>query len=263
GDDACPTAAEDDDPDGVDDDPAGSGDDMDVGVGDGCPDSDVTGLLVDYDEPVGLDVSEDHVESVSATAQNGNALADIDFTLLLISDVSTSADKCEARWNAESGDAYVEDVIGDKLHSQLEVTVEDVAPEAFASIDRTYTVHCNAPSDHDVLLEVSAVPAPPVIDPDVQNGNVFKDVTLDIEATALADLKKVGISVFASDCHDPPPTVLAPGVAVDICIAQTYHNNGPFGPVQAFDTLTIDGPADCTADGNALPWSFDANPNLP
>jgi hypothetical protein len=247
--DACPTA-----PEGGDGNPT-----------DGCPGSDVTGLVVTYSdpEPVTVDVSENHdVESVTATAQNGNHVADIDFTLLLVSDVSVAGNKCEARWIAQPGDSYIEDVIGGQLFSQLEVTKKNVAPGAFASVTRQYTVHCNAASYHSVLLEVGAIPAPPVIDPDVQNGNVFKDLELEIEATALADLKKVGISVFASDCHDPPPSQVDPGVPVQICIAQTYRNNGPYGPVQAFDRLTINGPPDCTVDGHALPWSYDANPNL-
>jgi len=250
GPDACDTAAEDFDGE------------VDT---DGCPDSDVTGLAVTRLEPVAVDVSQNKVEPVTATAQNGNALANIDFTLLLVSNVSNPfnpLDKCEARWVCLPGDNCVNDIIGGQLFSQLEVTKANVAPEAFASVTRSYTVHCNAPSYHSVILEVSALPAPPVIDPNVQNGNVWKDLSLEITATALADLKKVGISVFADDCHDPPPTVLEPGVAKQICIAQTYHNNGPYGPVQAYDVLTINGPADCTANGNPLPWSYDANPSL-
>jgi hypothetical protein len=248
GPDACDTAAEDFDGE-VD--------------GDGCPDSDASGLLVTRVEPVAVDVSENRVESVSARIQNGNHLADIDFTLLLVSVVSNPANKCEARWIAQPGDAYVEDIIDGKLFSQLEATKANVPPEAFASVTRSYTVHCNAPSYHSVILEVSALPAPPVIDPNVQNGNVFKDLSLEIEASALADLKKVGISVFADDCHNPPPTQIQAGVPVQLCIAQTYHNNGPYGPVQALDRLTISGPADCKVDGHSLPWSFDANPSLP
>jgi hypothetical protein len=247
-DDKCPTA-----PEGGDGNPT-----------DGCPGSDVTGLVVTYSdpEPVTVDVSENHdVESVTATAQNGSHVADIDFTLLLVSDVSVAGNKCEARWVCLTGDNCVNDIIDGTLFSQLEVTKKNVAPQAYASVTRYYTVHCNAPSDHFVKLEVSAVPAPPVIDPNVQNGNVFKDLSLDIVATALADLKKVGIALLADDCSSAPPTTMAPNTDVSVCVWYTLHNNGPYGPVLATDTLTATAPPDCTVDGNPVKTTVD-HPSL-
>jgi hypothetical protein len=87
GSDACPQRAE--DADGEDD-------------SDGCPDSDANSINVTKDDLYDVDVSEDHVETVTTTITNGNyglyAPDGMHFIELLKSTATNPNDKCEARW---------------------------------------------------------------------------------------------------------------------------------------------------------------------
>ncbi|MDP2949209.1 MAG: thrombospondin type 3 repeat-containing protein, partial [Chloroflexota bacterium] len=221
--DVCPLAAE--DPDGED-------------SADGCPDSNASNLTVVKNATYSVDVSENHVETVSATIKNGNYMTAMEFRELLKSDISNPADKCEARWNPLPGDRYVEDVVTDawdtdgdsiaesqrlQLISQLEWTSPPVEPNDYVTKVRTYTVHCNASSTHRIFLEESAAPAYPVMDPVIDDGNVHKQKPV-IESYALADLKKLSIAIFDANCSSPPPTSIPANTNVDVCVQQTLHN---------------------------------------
>jgi hypothetical protein len=216
---------------------------------DGCPDSDAHSITVDKTEVYDVDVSENHVETVTTTIVNGNyglyAPNGMHFTELLISDVSNPLDKCEARWIPQPGDECVEDVIDGKLFSQCEVTIPNVPPLDPVSKTRQYTVHCNERSTHHIVeLEESAVPAIPVVDPDVQNGNVLKNFGITINAWDLADVKELTYVV-----HDAPASLQA-GVASTVTLKKVLHNNGPSATNVLVDSDAIEVPADCTVTPN-------------
>jgi len=223
---------------------------------DGCPDSDAHGIVVDKNHDIDVDVSVNHVETVTTTIINGNyglwGANGMQFIELLKSDVSNPNNKCEARWIPLPGDKYVEDVIAGELWSQLEVVVHNVPPYNDASKTRQYVVHCNARSNHSVFLEEAAYPVWPVIDPNTTNGNIHKQY-ITIEAWDKADLKEVSF-----DVHSMGQGLYVPGMDIPVnttvgfLLKKVIHNNGPAGPQQtdwvAID-YTITAPQDCTILG--------------
>ncbi len=213
---------------------------------DGCPDSDAHDITVLKNDTVEVNVSENHVEHVSTSIINGNyglyAPDGMHFIELLKSDITNSADKCEAHWVCQTGDQCVEDVIQEGnstfLYSQLEVTIPNVPPYDPVSKDRDYTVHCNHRSTHSIFLEESAVPAWPVVDPNVQNGNVHKQY-ITINSWDVSDLKELTYVV-----HQAPDS-LAAGQATSIVLKKVIHNNGP-SVADVSMSHAVQAPADCT-----------------
>ncbi len=103
----------------------------------------------------------------------------------------------------------------------------------------TYDIHCFERSQHTVEIQVDAVPLPPVEEEDVENlPNVEKNFPV-ITAWDKADLKKVSIEAVA-------PASVDAGVAFDVVVTQTVHNNGPTEPVDAQDEVNILVPGDCS-----------------
>ena len=234
--------------------------DMDgVASSDGCPETDVVLTVVPQGPlPLQVDVSTTKRFTVTATATNQNPpygyQADMEFSLLLKSDVSVPGNKCEARWVPLPGDKYVEDVIAGELYSQLEAVIPGVKVANSATLVRQYEVHCNHSCDHSIpLLEVGVVPVYPVLDPIVSN-NVHKEYNIPIEAWDNADVKKVKFEVLN------PPTTMDVGVDKDVTVRAVIHNNGPFGPVSVSDEINATVPADCTALPNS---HFEATLVLP
>jgi len=223
--DECPLVPE--DPDGVDD-------------GDGCPDTDMS-VVVDKDDPIDVDVSVDTDFDVTLTIQNGNVAADAQVNLLL---KSVLADGCEARWNAEAGDGYVEEVIAGELWSMIERVEAGIAADGSRAVTRTYTIHCDSKCDHSIFLEASAVPMPPVRE-EFLSDNVHKQ-TIDIEAWEEADVKKVDFYVVS-----PPPSIDV-NTDVPVTVRAVVHNNGPFGPVDIQDEILASAPADCTVTPDSV-----------
>jgi hypothetical protein len=252
--DSCPVTAE--DMDTVDD-------------TDGCPETDVS-LSVVKDNPIEVNVSEDAVFTVTATATNeaspNGVPADLEFRELLKSDVSDPNNKCEARWVCLPGDNCVEDVIDGELISQLEVTFPDVYPANSAVKVRQYTVHCNHKSDHSIFLEESVVPVYPVMDPDVQN-QVDKQY-IDIEAWANADIKVLEVSVeSAPDYMDlaydsDGDSVVDVPAGGDFIVKKVLHNNGPYSPAHVEIAYDIDVPADCTPTLTSAPATVDLDASV-
>jgi hypothetical protein len=224
-DDECPLIPEDDD--GVDDD-------------DGCPDTDMS-VDVTKDDPIDVDVSVDTDFEVTVTINNGNVAADAQVNLLL---KSVLADGCEARWNAEAGDGYIEEVIAGELYSMLERVEAGIAADDSRDVVRTYTIHCAEKCDHSIFLEASAVPLPPVRE-EYLSDNVHKQ-DIDIEAWVVADVKKVSFAVLA------PPATIDVGVPTDVTVQAVVHNNGPWGPVDISDEIQ----ASCSADCDIMPASI-------
>ncbi len=223
-DDECPLLPE--DPDGVDDD-------------DGCPDTDMS-VTVDKDHEIDVDVSESTDFEVTVTVNNGNVAADAQVNLLLKSDVSNPLDKCEARWNAEPGDNYVEEVISGVLYSMIERVEVGIPAFGTRDVTRTYTIHCNAKCDHSIFFESSAVPLPPVRE-EYLSDNVHKQY-IDIEAWVYTDVKKVSFEVLSA------PTDLDTSEDGTVTLRSVVHNNGPWEPVSIQDEVLTFPPADCTID---------------
>ena len=250
--DACDT---DDDGDGIDDGPdlcpLVAEDDDGVDDGDGCPDTASKIKDVTKNHTLDITVSEDQNQTVSLLIANSGTgvTADLEVTLSLRSLISNPNDKCEARWNVNGAHSPIDQTIedtpppGDYLFSLLTHIEEAVLPGEERTVEHTYTIHCNAKSNHDnqVLLEATVVPMYPVFEEsnDVSD-NVHKQF-LAIEAWVNADIKKLGTFV--------PDPVLEVGVNVPVVVRSVVHNNGPYGPVMVTDTLTWDSAntsADCT-----------------
>jgi len=232
--DECPFIPE--DADGVDDD-------------DGCPDTDIS-VSVTKDDPIDVDVSEDTDFVVTLHILDGNYAAEAQVNFLLKSDVTDPNNKCEARWIPEAGDGYIEDTLwedfdGDTvadelvLYSMLEF-IEGVGPpppELRDALVYTYTIHCNAKSDHQVFLEASAVPMPPV-EEEYLSDNVHKQ-WIDVEAWVVADVKKVSFEVLS------PPTDIDVSATVPVTVRAVIHNNGWYEPVDIEDEILASAPPDC------------------
>jgi len=262
--DACDTDIDGDGIDNVDDECDYRAEDYDFeDDDDGCPDSDAHDISVDKNDPLEVKVSEDQVETVTTTIINGNyGLYGEDgmlFIELLKSDVSDPNDQCVARWIPQPGDLYVEDVIDGELYSQLEVVIHNVPPLNDVSKTRQYTIHCNHRSSHEIFLEESAVPAWPVIDPNVQNGNVHKQ-WIQVTAIDQADIKEVSF-----DVHKLNDVLYVPGMDIDVNqqvpieLKKVIHNNGPAGPIEGADVFVdvdfaITAPEDCEVTGIPDPW---------
>jgi len=247
---------------------------------DGCPDTDMS-VSVTKDDPIDVDVSVDTDFEVTLHIQNGNYDADAQVNLLLKSDATDPNNKCEARWNAEAGDGYIEDLICEDwansgytdtngntvpdcgepgvelvLYSMIERQEDGLAADEAWAVSRTYTVHCNAKSDHQIFLEASAVPKSPVRE-EYLSDNVHKQF-IDIDAWMVADLK------IASQEILNPPTDLDVNVDTVVTLRKVVHNNGPYGPVDAQISKNVAAPAGCTMTSdshtvviNAIPVSTD------
>jgi hypothetical protein len=227
---------------------------------DGCPDTDMS-VTVTKDATIDVNVSETTSHAVVLTIHNGDPLdmvhpyptnAQVD--LVLKSNVSNALDKCELRWIPLPGDAYVEEVIGGILYSQIERVENGIAARATRDVTRNYSVHCNHKSTHIEIglagdlnfgLEASAVPMPPVRE-EFLGDNVHKqDIT--VNAWEKADLKKISFQVLA------PPTNIDVGVDVPITVRALLHNNGSYGPVDIQDEVLASArePNDCSVDPNS------------
>jgi hypothetical protein len=228
-DDECPLLPE--DLDGVDDD-------------DGCPDTDIQ-VSKDIEDPVDVQVSEDTAFPLTMTITNGNVAALAEVYMVVKSDVSDPADKCEARLVAEAGDSYVEEYIdtdgdttADMLWSQIE-RYEDLDAFEVLVLERDYIIHCNAKCEHTGMeILVSAAPLPPVREEDVSD-NIEKNFPT-IYAWAKADVKKEAFSVLN------PPTDGLVGEDEPITVRAVIHNNGPYEPVDVQDEMLAFAPQGCT-----------------
>jgi hypothetical protein len=127
------------------------------------------------------------------------------------------------------------------IQSPVQLATSTDTPIATA----TWTVSCTDPSDHVFAADVSAVvdeEVVHVIDPDSSNNSDSGEDTTAV--TAEADLKVVEVTITA-------PEAVGVNEAFDVSAAATLHNNGPFGPVNADATITLDVPTGCTAASDA------------
>jgi hypothetical protein len=211
---------------------------------DGCPDTDMS-VEVIKDHTIDVDVSVTAQKPVTLRIHNGNSAADTQVDLVLKSDVSNPADKCEARWIPQADDNCIEEVIDGVLYSECERFELGLAAGATLDVTRSYSIHCNAKSTHVLLpggaygLEASAVPMPPVREENLTNNVHKQDIT--VNAWEKADVKKISLAVLT------PPTNIDVSADVPVTVRAVLHNNGPYGPVDISDKILAAAPADCTA----------------
>ena len=248
--DACPLTPE--DFDGVDD-------------ADGCPETDVDLVVTQYVAPIEVNVSEDTLFTVTATACNSDYPTDVRFNELL----KSIPGDCEARWIPLPGDDYVEDISATgELISQLEVTMGPVNPYNCVEKVREYVVHCPDKCLHPdaIFLEESVVTVYPVMDPDVQN-QVDKQY-IDVIAWANADIKVLEVSVESA----PDELRLAEDVDADsivdipasgqVVVKKVLHNNGPYSPAHVALTYDAIVPPDCIAVLTSAPPTLDLDASV-
>jgi hypothetical protein len=230
---------------------------------DGCPDTATEVKNVIKNNPIEVDVSENHQEAITATMSNkgGGITADLESTWLLRSPL---AGDCQADWLSPQpgaphnpADQITSQNAGGYHFSFLVHTDLAVLPGQNRTSTHTYSVHCTSKSTHDnaIRFEVSVAPKFPVREElnDVSD-NVHKQ-DIDITAYENADVKKLGVFLL----EDPVIPINTP---TDVTIRSVLHNNGPFGPVTVTDSLTVNAPADCTVDG-AASVTIDSPVDLP
>ena len=104
-----------------------------------------------------------------------------------------------------------------------------------------FTVNCTDPSDHAFTADVTIEVVGPlhVSDPNTANDSGSGQDTTAVSADA--DVKVQDVTLTA-------PATATAGVAFNVTVDATLHNNGPFGAVNADATATLALPSDCTAD---------------
>ncbi len=154
--DQCPFQAE--DHDGVDD-------------TDGCPDTDMS-IEVNKAETLELPVSTAVPVDVTMIFANGNYPTDARFEILAVSQEAV----CEAHWQPQQGDAFIEDSAEGLLQSYIERTESNLAAGEMRILHRTVVIQCPVLIAHQrpLEIEVALVPLPPVLEENVQN-NVHKN----------------------------------------------------------------------------------------
>jgi hypothetical protein len=144
--------------------------------------------------------------------------------------------------------SFVEEVIGEeglyKQHSLLSGQLP-MGKNEVVVLNLTAYIHCFEKSLHVDAFELAAgaAPLPPVWD-DTSANNIHKNWP-DVAAWAQADIKKVSLVVKGPQ-QAPPPTSIAVNTDVPIVVWATLHNNGPYTPLDALDTLNVTAPNDCT-----------------
>jgi hypothetical protein len=102
-----------------------------------------------------------------------------------------------------------------------------------------WTINCSEPSEHTFTFNNSiTVLTPGVTDPDLTNNSASTEFTVD--AIALADVKVTGGEVDG-------PAELPVSETATITVSTTFHNNGPYGPVEVAGSYRTPGvPDDCS-----------------
>ena len=138
---------------------------------DGCPDTDMT-IAVNKPETLQPVVSVDLPVDVTMIFANGNYPTDARFQILAVSREGV----CEAHWQPQQGDAFIEDRAEGALQSYIERDESDMTAGEVRILHRTLVVHClvASPSDLSLEVEIALVPLPPVLEENVQN-NVHKN----------------------------------------------------------------------------------------
>jgi hypothetical protein len=208
--------------------------------------SDVSVSVIKNETPT-VSVSEDTAYPIQVTVTNGDEAANIDITLLLISEDPAAAAGCTISWGGPQGPGihFVEEVLEGKLHSQLDGTFAMAAGQVNV-YNLTAILHCFEKSLHVDAFEliVGAAPQPPIWDENSPN-NIHKNWP-DVTVNATADVKKVLFDVSG-------PATIPVGVPVPVTVSAVLHNNGWFGPVDVSDAINAIAPADCSvAPGNVI-----------
>jgi hypothetical protein len=170
--DACdPDDDNDSRPDGSDQCPFVAEDNDGAADTDGCPDTDMT-IAVNKPETLEPVVSADLPVDVTMTFANGNYPTDALFQILAVS----QGGLCEAHWQPQEGDSFVEDRVEGVLHSYIERTELSLAAGEMRILHRTLVLHCLVAvvPGKPLEVEIALVPLLPVREENVQN-NVHKN----------------------------------------------------------------------------------------
>ncbi len=165
--------------------------------------------------PTDIDVSEDVVVTLRKVLHNDGPYGPVD--------VSISADaSVPSDCTAIPGD-------GNPTSASLPVSANVV-------IDETWTIHCDARSQHVFSFE-NHVEDPEVVDPDLDNN--FASTQLTVDVWALADLNMI------SQQPVDPPAGISVGEDVPIMVQTVIRNDGPFWPVDALAQTIVTWPSVC------------------
>jgi hypothetical protein len=218
-----------------------------------------------------LDVGGTHIVDPNPSNNSGSTtivvdvLGEADFQVTTVAcNVPTDADVSENFpvsvdvTVANSGSSAAAGTVTADIWTGPDCTITGLTPsEAQVALDATDdavmtftgTAHCLAPSDHfwGCSGEISAPKDAHVSDPDMNNNSTMSIGAL-TEVWAYADLKS------AMSVPDDMPGVagnqllVVGGVPETITVGNVFHNNGPFGPIEATLDLAVTPGANCGAD---------------
>jgi hypothetical protein len=120
-------------------------------------------------------------------------------------------------------------------------------------LDQTFTLHCTQPSNHTwTFNDCIDITNTHVRDPNPNNNCASLSLTNPV--TADADIKVASMSING-------PALTPVNQNFNLGVQANLHNNGPYGPVNANVTLSLNVPADCTKTPNGSQTA--ASVNLP
>ncbi len=115
-------------------------------------------------------------------------------------------------------------------------------------VNEVWTISCSEPSTHVFTFNNAIV----VTDAHVTDGNTTNNsasTQLSVDVIGSADVAISGQSLVS------PPSQINVGQSVDVTLAKTLHNGGPFGPANVSITATAVPPAGCSATPKSNPTS--------
>ena len=169
------------------------------------------------DPPTDIDVSEDVVVTLRKVLHNDGPYGPVEVEI--------------ETWATAPQDCTAAPGTGNLTSASLPVSANVV-------IDETWTIHCDARSQHVFSFE-NHIEDPAVADPDL--GNNFASAQLTVDVWDQADLNMIDQYV-----EDPPAGGTIPlGENVEIWVLTRVKNDGPFGGVDAVAETSATAPAGC------------------
>ena len=159
------------------------------------------------DPPTDIDVSEDVVVTLRKVLHNDGPYGPVEVEI--------------ETWATAPQDCTAAPGTGNLTSASLPVSANVV-------IDETWTIHCDARSQHDFSFDNQiTVEDPEVVDPDL--GNNFASTQLTVDVWALADLEMISQYVE----YPPDGSTIPAGEDVEVMVLSVIRNDGPFTPVEA------------------------------
>jgi hypothetical protein len=169
--------------------------------------------------PTDIDVSENVVVTLRKVLHNSGPYGPVDVS---ISATASAPPDCTAAPGA-----------GNPTSARLPVSANVV-------IDETWTIHCDARSQHVFSFDNQITTEDPgVIDPNL--GNNFASAQLTVDVWDLADL-----NMLDQDVDYPlDGSTIPAGENVEVMVLTVIRNDGPFGPVDAVAQTDVTWPGVC------------------